>query len=242
MKRFLTTLKDKWPEYLLEIIVLIVGIYGAFALDNWNERLNNNEQENIYLIDLKSDIQSDIETLDYFIKYNSDIISSTDTIRQILEANANLAESEILHFQKLHFLLWRETYFIPEKTTINQIEGSNGSLQLPNKKLRDRLFRYYKDLAQFENSHEISNRLYQHHYISPSMGEATLTSVNTFYSKALSEKLPEFSLDRLKSSQNYLFSLQTKTGLLRDQVDYYSSFKKQAEDILSLIDAELENK
>jgi hypothetical protein len=34
MKRILSTLKEKWPEYFFEILVLIIGIWGAFELAN----------------------------------------------------------------------------------------------------------------------------------------------------------------------------------------------------------------
>ena len=59
MKRLLTTLRDKWPEYLLEIIVLVIGIYGAFELDRWNENRRASRAEKEQLINVYEALRTD---------------------------------------------------------------------------------------------------------------------------------------------------------------------------------------
>ena len=55
MKRILSTLKEKWPEYLLEIFVLIIGIYGAFEVDNWNQNRIEEESKRSMLTNLRQE-------------------------------------------------------------------------------------------------------------------------------------------------------------------------------------------
>jgi hypothetical protein len=37
MKRIIILFKQKWPQYIIESVVIIASILGAYALDNWNE-------------------------------------------------------------------------------------------------------------------------------------------------------------------------------------------------------------
>lgn len=65
MKKLLQTLSQKWPEYLLEILVLIIGIYGAFELENWNVERKNRQSEKVILQNLKKEMLANKAELAY---------------------------------------------------------------------------------------------------------------------------------------------------------------------------------
>lgn len=64
MKRLLSTLSEKWPEYIMESIVIVASILGAIALENWNDDRKEKEHlKEIYQVIL-SDLEKDVEIID----------------------------------------------------------------------------------------------------------------------------------------------------------------------------------
>ena len=61
MKKILETLKQKWAEYLLEILVITLGVLFAFSLNNWNETRITNKKIVSYLQEIKINLVDEIE-------------------------------------------------------------------------------------------------------------------------------------------------------------------------------------
>ena len=81
MKRILTTLSQKWPEYTLEILVITIGILGAFALNNWNEGRKVRDSEVVILRNLKQELTKNKVDLENIVDQHK---RSNDCLMEIL--------------------------------------------------------------------------------------------------------------------------------------------------------------
>jgi len=64
-----------------------------------------------------------------------------------------------MHFYNQHISLNSESYFIPEKITLRQFEGSNNTQLTSSKTLKVKLFKYYSENDRNEMNGEKSMQL-----------------------------------------------------------------------------------
>jgi len=100
MKRILTTFKQKWPEYLLEILVIILGILAAFALNNWKEQKQEAQIELSALIDLRQELEINLEKLEYSIGRHEGGIENS----KVVLGMARKGKVDLEYFRTIHGL------------------------------------------------------------------------------------------------------------------------------------------
>ena len=143
MKRILSTLKEKWPEYILEILVLIIGIFGAFMLNNWNEarKTKKFEQEILYLID--QNLQQDSMLLAEELFKTKQAIELTDRLLEQValknyDDSLNYWMGEIICFERFK-----------SQSSAFEVLKSKGIETISDKELQLALISYY-DVNLFE--------------------------------------------------------------------------------------------
>ena len=139
MRKILETLKRKWAEYLLEIIVITMGILLAFGLNNWNENRKEGNFERKVLNELHTAIQVNIDHLNRGIRRNESAIASCQLILNHFDKGLAYDDSLVQHFSTAISL------FYPSLNN-NAYESlkSHGLHLLKNDAIRDTLGTIYE--------------------------------------------------------------------------------------------------
>jgi len=158
MNTILETLKRKWVEYILEIIVIVGSILGAFALDNWNDTRIERKEELKYLANLKTDLMEDLLQLEFMIEFREKKFSSAKKLLNYYDVKEiNNLNNFFDHFTKV--LIWLE--FSPNKNTIDELVNSGNLSLIKNDSIKNLLLSLNQLNKQIVSSREHTRREFE---------------------------------------------------------------------------------
>ena len=227
MKKLLETIKLKWAEYILEILVIMVGILGAFILNSWHEVRQERKFEHKVLYELQSSLQSNIGYLDQAIQRSNEARQSCELILDYFDKNLPYNDSLDLHFSRSLF------WFHPSLSN-NAYESlkSYGLHLITNDSVRENLGKIYE--WQFIDRLSVRQEEYFYSSVSPLLKD-------WFESYEYIGNMKPLDFDDLKKSSAYRHILKTMIYNRKMQIGYFETIRQQRVDLAEMIRVELEN-
>lgn len=237
MKKILTTLQEKWAEYLIEICVIILGIFGALMLDNWNTQQLENEKEIQLLEQLKEDLLRTKHDFDLNLRVQKRVFESGDFVLNHMKSNMQYHDS--ISFNIADVFGW---------TTLNIDYGayetinSHGIEIISNKELRNKVINFYGGTLNWHHvlekrifdSSEYFLRYEAHKYF-------TMHTVNIKKVKAYkrTQSIPK-DYSSLRKNEGFRFHVISQVELTKNLRDLSNkSLLRKINELLLLIDNEL---
>ena len=227
MKKLLNTISDKWPEYIIEILVIIIGILGAFALNNWSiERQNNHTVQN-YLQRLSRDLTQDIDELEREI---GDLEQQIDQLIKCANPDGAPDADLAMNLDMCIELLPQINVAIHSRSTFNELVSSGDIRLTDNTQLVDMIYQYYQQAEVNDMNYVASNREYSRNVFTPHAMSISPLFANQNSGRALSEVSDDVYLRS---------SFHLKTAIARLQLENYKKLNSMAVQLVEQIQREL---
>jgi len=210
-----------FKHYLLELLVVFVGISSAFMLDNWSSSRRDQKMVNEYFESLIIDINSDITALDSSINNLEDkLISYTKMVEFLKNKSPN---DSIYNY--LDAILGSEQ-FNSNKSTYESLISS-GNINLISKiELKKEIFKVYGLYDEAELSDKVG---YDHLFntIMPFLNN--YTNLITFE-----------GLDESISTRDFANILVAGKGFNQSQLESYKELKEGLTQLLIVVKEEID--
>lgn len=225
MKRILTTLKEKWPEYLLEILVITIGILGAFALNNWNENRKQKLKETSILQEINFEFRKNKEQFQEGKQWHKRGEQSSKWLLEEFPFNSSTdQDSLLLHFRNT-FSFWT---FEPSSSNVDIIVNSESFDIIENEELRKILIRWNNVLEDYKEEELRNVRNFDNVYL------PYLRSRIDLYEAQVNENLSYRDFDNTIETKNVLM------GRLRSYANIVGEYNNESKELEAMIDKIIE--
>lgn len=141
----LATLRHRWPEYLIEIFVIVFSISISFGLDQWKDSRHEDEVEQLYLKTLSDNLASDIGALHEIIPETQLVIRKAQSL---LDASRGATPIAPARFDVDVRDIARRPSFFAHDAAFSDLRSSGNLRVIHDFKLKNDLFDYY---GQYES-------------------------------------------------------------------------------------------
>lgn len=140
LRTILSHLKSEWYKYIIEIIVVMLGILIAFNLEQWRDTRNNKKREIEILKEFKGALAADLVEMQNNIRMHEYSILSSRMILQVIQDNLPYHDSLDACFAHTHAF----TTFSGRVGPIEQLKNTNLAI-VSNDKLRLEIISMYDE-------------------------------------------------------------------------------------------------
>ncbi|NNK11097.1 MAG: hypothetical protein HKP08_07110 [Flavobacteriaceae bacterium] len=125
-----------------EIFLVVIGILIALSINNWNSERLDAKKERLFLLEIKENLNEDLQNLDAILEFNELKIKTIDTafyFLSIMEENPMVGRD----FSNLFAVITRYESFTPVSVAFDNIIASGKIDILSSDELRKQISRYY---------------------------------------------------------------------------------------------------
>lgn len=218
-------LRKNWFKYLLETLVVIVGVLIAFSLNDWNESIKERRFERKMLGELNASLQNNIEYLNRAISRNNEARESCKILLAHLDSGRPYHDSLDVYFSRSLF------WFYPslENTAYESLK-SYGLHLISNDSIREKL----GDIYEWTFIDRFSQRQDEYFFgtVAPQLS-AWFESYDFF------GPMKPLDYENLRSSVEYRHILRTMMTNRDAQISLYEESRKNRLDVVRMIKEEL---
>lgn len=207
-----------WANYLMELILLVLGITIAFSIDRCTQRQGQKAEKESILSSLVYHFEEDLANLKSVLDNNENIYQNSRLIVNYIRQNEVVDSDSLLHLslRKIY-----ETDFTPFASSIVELKARYDidKLELPELKQRlERVFNGYQKVeiveTQYRQYYEEKNAFWDQHF----------------------DFIRDELVDEKALEEIYFQNLMARINdLLRRKSDYYKEAEKECQEILAFL-------